>query len=151
MRGPVKSDGKQHRKTKAAIIESMHIPYPRHIEDAFGKTLYVPRLMEMPITCNLLDAEFMSPRIAIDFMWKGHLEHAGIYGFMGINIDSVIVCMAKRLSCLEFNQDLIEKQLPIPSRRICKAIINDWRTDPNRQKWYEPVTELILISEVLNS
>ena len=90
-------------------------------------------------------------RIAIDFMWKGHLEHAGVYGFFGISIDSVIICMAKRFSCLEFNQDLVEKKLPIPSRRICRTVINDWRNDPDRHIWYTPVTEMMIIAEVLNS
>jgi hypothetical protein len=152
MRGPVKSDGKQHRKTKAAIIESMRIPYPRRIEDAFGNKVYIPKLTELPITVTPVhEYENDKWRISVYFTWNGQAEHVGMYGYTGINSDSIIVCMAKRFSCLVLGQDKIEKKLPIPSRHICRTIINDWRTDPDKQTWYAPVTEFIMVAEVLNS
>lgn len=147
-------DGKQHRKKQHYNAVDYSKNHNRYIEDAYGVKRFVPRLMDIPLTCIVDHVTAVGYRdnlltLHLSFTWNGNTEefyHCGA-GY-GLHLGIAIMQLAKRMSCLIFSQHEIERELPIPHRSICKKIIEIWQMDSDKYKWFEPAVELNVVAEV---
>jgi hypothetical protein len=147
-------DGKQHRKKQHYNVVDYSKNHNRYVEDVYGVKKFVPRLMDMPLTCTVDHVTAGGYRdkllnMHLKFTWNGNTEvfyHCGI-GY-GLDLDRIVQCLAKRISCLIFGQHETERESRIEYRSICKKIIEIWQLDPDKHKWLEPATEMDVVAEV---